>query len=154
MTRLLLIFILPITLASCVSTNVLTYKHRKHFKERNIITSDSIFTLYQDASYNRPNIVDEEFSYYLDLTFLDTTVAKTKRILNLATDTTIVKGHYGISSVWSWGGDSTKVSGQIEIIHWGNDGITIKENVHTKDFRRKQAKRFKGTITFTKQKGW
>lgn len=154
MIRLLQTFILLTILTSCIRTNVLTYKHRQYFKERSIITSDSIFELYQDAYYNVPHIIDEEFAYYLTLKFLDTTVAKTKKILNLMTDTLIVKSNYGVFSVWNWSDEKNKIGGQIEIINWDKDSIIIKENVSVYDIRRKERKKFHGTRTFTRQVGW
>jgi hypothetical protein len=154
MKKLILTNCILIILAPCSQTNLLTYKHKKYYSENSIITSDSVFKLYQNVCYNRPGVIDEEFCHELTLTFLDTTAAKIKKILNLATDTLIVKSHYGIFSVWNWDDENNKVSGQIEIINWSNDGITLSENIITNDQRRKEIKKYKGTRTFNKKEGW
>lgn len=155
MTRLALTYlIISLVLTSCVSSNVLTYQKRKYYTENNIITSDTIFKLYQNACYNKPGVIDEEFCYYLKLTFIDTSAAKTKRILDLETDTSIVRSEYGIFSVWNWSNENNKTKGKIEIIHWDRDSIILKENVIATDYRRKDTKRFKGTRTFTRKEGW
>jgi hypothetical protein len=129
---------------------LLTYRHKKYYNEDSIITSDTTFKLYQNVCYNRPEVIDEEGCYDLTLTFLDTTAAKTKKNLNLATDTLIVKSRYGISSIWNWQEENNKVTGQIEIIAWDRNAVTIKENIFVSDYRRKQTKKYKGRRTFKK----
>ena len=141
-------------LTSCVSSNVLTYKNRQHYKENSIITSDTVFKLYQNVCYNKPGVIDEEFCYDLKLTFLDTAAAKTKKTLDLQIDTNIVKAEYGIFSVWNWSNENNKVAGQIEITQWNSDKVTLKENVIVTDYRRKETKKFKGTRTFIRKEGW
>jgi len=133
---------------------LLTYKHRKYYKENSIITSDTTFKLYQHVCYNRPGVIDEEFCYYITLIFSDTTAAKTKMTLNLETDTLIVKAQYGIFSVWNWSDENNKVSGQIDILKWNKEEIILTENIQVVDNRRKEKRRFKGTRTFIRQKGW
>lgn len=154
MTRLVLTYFILTILTSCSRTNLLTYKHRKYSKENSIITSDTTFKLYQHVCYNRPGVIDEEFCYYITLIFSDTTAAKTKRSLNLETDTLIVKAQYGVFSVWNWSDENNKVSGQIDIVKWNRDEIILKENIQAIDNRRKETKRFKGTRTFIRQEGW
>lgn len=154
MTRFQLTYLtLLLVLTSCVSSNVLTYKNRQHFKENSIITSDTIFKLYQNVCYNKPRVIDEEYCYYLKLTFLDTTAAKTNKTLDLQTDTNIVKAEYGIFSVWNWNNENNKVSGRIEITLWDKDKVTLKENIVATDYRRKESKKFKGIRTFTRKDG-
>ena len=141
-------------LSSCVGSNVLTYKDREHFKENSVITSSTTFKLYQHACYNKPEILDEEFCYYLTLVFLDTAAAKTKKVLDLQTDTNIVRAEYGIFSIWNWSDEHNDVSGQIKITQWDNDQVTLIEDVIAKDHRRNETKKFKGTRTFVRQDGW
>lgn len=142
-------------LASCCSrTNLLTYNYQKYYEENSIITSDSTFKLYQNICYNKPGVIDEEFCYYLTLKFTDTTAAKTKRILDLQTDTLIVKAGYGIFSVWNWSDENNKVSGQIEILKWDKDEVILKEKVQATDYRRKETKKFIGTRFFKHKDGW
>lgn len=151
MPRVILTYCILTILASCSRTNLLTYKHRKFFKEDSLIKSDTTFTLYQTVCYNRPGVIDEEFCYELTLTFLDTAAAKAKKILNLATDTLIVKSRYGAFSVWNWGDEHNKVTGQIEIVAWDKNTVTLKENIHVSDFRRKETKNYKGTRTYKRK---
>jgi len=141
-------------LTSCSRTNLLTYKHKKYYKENSIITSDSTFKLHQNVCYNRPSVIDEEFCYDLTLKFIDTTAAKTKRIIDLQADTLIVKAGYGVFSVWNWSDENNKVSGQIEILKWDKNEVTLKENIKVIDFRRKETKKFVGTRTYKRKDGW
>ena len=132
-------------LASCSRTNLLNYKYRIHYEENSIITSNTTFTLYQNVCYNRPGTIDEEFCYDLTLTFLDTTAAKTKKILNLETDTLIIKSRCGKSSVWFDSGNN-KVTGQIEICVWDKNAVTLKENIYASGIGC-----YKGTRTYKKK---
>lgn len=141
-------------MTSCSQTNLLTYKHKKYYKDNSIITSDPTFKLYQNVCYNNPGVIDEEFCYYLTLKFIDTTSAKTKMIIDLQTDTLIVKAGYGIFSVWNWSDENNKVSGQIEILKWEKNEITLNENVKAVDLRRKETKKFVGTRTYKRKVGW
>jgi hypothetical protein len=154
MTRVILTYFILTILTSCSQTNLLRYRHKKHYKENSIITSDTTFKLYQNVCYNRPGVIDEEFCYELTLTFIDTVAAKTKKILNLATDTSIVKSRYGIFSVWNWEDENNKVTGQIEIIAWDKNSVTLKENIFASDYRRKETKNYKGTRTYKRKDGW
>jgi hypothetical protein len=133
---------------------LLTYQHKKYYKENSIITSDSIFELYQNVCYNRPGVIDEEFCYVLTLKIIDTSAAKTKGILDLQADTLIVKAGYGIFSVWNWSDENNKVSGQIEIIKWDKNEVVLRENIQANDFSRKETKKFIGTRTFKRKDGW
>ena len=153
MTRVILTYCFLTILTSCSQANLLTYKHRKYYKENSIISSDSTFKLNQNACYNRPGVIDEEFCYDLTLKFVDTSAAKTKTILDLQTDTLIVKAGYGIFSVWNWSDENNKVSGQIEILKWDKNEVILKENILAVDLRRKETKKFVGTRTFKRNDG-
>jgi hypothetical protein len=133
---------------------LLSYKHKKYFKENSIITSDPTFKLYQNICYDRPGIIDEEFCYSLTLRFIDTTAARTKRILDLQTDTLIVKAGYEIFSIWNWSEENNNISGQIEILKWDKNEVLLKENIKAVDFRRKETRKFAGTRTFKRKNGW
>ena len=154
MTRLILTYCFLTILTSSCRTNLLTYKHKKYYKENSIITSDSTFKLYQNVCYNKPGVIDEEFCFDLTLKFIDTTAAKTKRILDLQSDTLIVKAGYGIFSVWNWSDENNKVCGRIEILKWDKDEVIVKENIQAVDFRRKETKKFVGTRTYKRRDGW
>jgi hypothetical protein len=149
-----ILFFIVLLESSCSHNNLLTYKHRKYYREKSIITSDSTLKLLQSVSYNVPNIIDEEFSYDLTLQFIDTTAAIEKGILNLSTDTTIVKSNYSVFSAWDWDDYGNKVEGTIEIITWDKNSITLKENIQTFGVRRKEIKKYKGTRIFYRKEGW
>ena len=130
-----------------------------NFTENNVISTDkritkNMFTLYQNIGYDAEAIIDEEYNYTLKLFFPDPTTAKTRKILNLSTDTAIVKSIYEVVSPWGSGGKNNGISGQIEIIEWSKNSVTLKENITVYVSRRKQIVTFVGTRTFTKKKGW
>jgi hypothetical protein len=154
MTGKLLTYLILILLTSSCGKNLLTYKHRMHYREDNIIDSVNNSKLCQSVGYNRPGVVDEEFYYELRITFLDSAAAKTKRVLDLEKDSSIVHVTYGIFSVWSWEAEKNTVKGQIEIKNWDPSGITLKENIVATNFTRKETKKYKGTRTFKRKKGW
>jgi len=135
-------------------TNVLHLKHKRYYSDRSILTSDTTRTILQMVSYNRPNVIDDGFAYELSFKFIDTTAAKTKRLLNLLSDTAIVKTKYDIVSVWNWEEETYSLNGSIEILEWKTDSVTIKQNVIVDDKRRKEVLKFIGKRTFTKHKNW
>ncbi|MCL2131218.1 MAG: lipoprotein, partial [Lentimicrobiaceae bacterium] len=104
MRRILLTLTLLTALSSC--SNVLMYKHKRYYTEQNTIQNDTVFQLCQDVYYNPQKrgwkVIDAWHNRYLCLTFLDTNTAKTKKILNIETDTLIVTTKYGVTSVWDW----------------------------------------------------
>jgi hypothetical protein len=55
------------------------------------------------------------------------------------------------TSAWSFG-SNTNVRGWIEIKHWDNTGIRIKENIITADPGDTEPQIFKGTRTFKRPK--
>ena len=74
-------------MVACNQTNLLNYKYRKYYDEDNLIVNDKPFVLFQSVNYHKPGVYDDEMSYKLYLTILDTYAAKKKKILNLQTDT-------------------------------------------------------------------
>jgi hypothetical protein len=98
--------------------------------------------------------MDEEFFYKLTFKFIDTTAAKQKRLINLVADTTILKCYYSIFSIWNWSDEHYTMKGDIEIVEWKYNSITLKENVFINDIRRKKKLKFKGKRTFIKHEGW
>lgn len=138
-------------MTSCSGTNILNYKYKKRYHENSTIRSDESFTLIQSVCFNEPRVRDEEFCYTLHLIFLDTIAAKTKKNLNLETDTLIVKSSYRIFSVWNWEDENNKVTGQIKIVAWNKNSITLKENICVSDFRRNETTNFKGTRTYRRK---
>jgi hypothetical protein len=154
MARLPVLLLCIVSLLTTGCNNVLKLASKKHYKENSIITSDSVFTLYQNVCYDKRNYVDEEFCYELRLKFIDTTAARIKKKIDLESDSLIVKASYGVFSMWNWGNENNQVSGQIEILKWGNQEIILRENIQVRDIRRKKTKQFRGTRTFKPKKGW
>lgn len=139
-------------ITGCKPTNLLTYKHRAYYSETSIIYRDSTMRLEQSVFYNKPGTIDEEYSCLLTLTFKDTAAARAKKILNLASDTLIVKARFDIVSVWNWGGDGYPATGQVEILTWERDKIRLKENVTVVHKQRNEKYQLKGVRTFNLKK--
>lgn len=154
MARIVLAFFIFTAFASYSQTNLLTYKHKRYYTENNVIATDTVFKLRQSVYYNRPDVIDEEYCYSLYFTFIDTAAAKQKKIISLAIDTLIVNSSYSEFSVWNWARENTKVTGQIKIIRWSENEVTLKENITVYDCKRKTPKEYKGTRTFTRKNGW
>ncbi len=156
----LLIIIFSLTFIICHGQiNVLTLKDSTNYNENNIILRDkkitkNKFTLSQEINYNEPGSVDEEFSYTLTLVFPEPEAANTKKTIDLSSDTTLVQSSYGVFSVWRWNNEKCKISGQIEIVDWNKNSITIKENISIYVAYRNETITFIGTRTFKKKKGW
>lgn len=144
----IILFTLLLILTSCNSSNVLNYKNKRHFTESNNITVDSTFNFFQNTFYNKPGILDEEHCHILKLTLLDTTAAKTKKILSLQSDTNIIKAEYDVFSIWNWTKENNDIYGQIEIVSWNNNGIILKEDISIIDHRRNENLNYKGTREF------
>jgi len=149
------IFCLFISLIiGCKTTHLHRLKNHPNFSERSVITSDSVKTLVQDVLYNRPGVIDEEYSYMLRYKLIDTTAAKEKRILDLSKDTSIVKTQYFLASVWNWSEPNNLVSGTIEVVHWETNKIILKQNVYVEDYVEKEQVKFIGIRTFETREGW
>jgi hypothetical protein len=127
-------------------------RHKRHYSENNLFFGDTAVTLFQSISYNKPAVIDEEFSYILQFKIIDTTAAKRKRLLNLVADTAIVTTKYDVISVWNWEDEKYSLTGSIEIIDWGDKRIRIKQDILVNDARRKKTLSFNGQRTFTKKK--
>lgn len=137
------------TLSSC---NVLMYKYKPFFTESNLILTDTIFTLYQGAFYDRPHMQDEERTYQITFQFRDSAAAQRLQLLDLSTDSSVAKAKYGIHSIWNWTGENNKITGSIKILHWDKDKVVLKEHIQIDDIRRSEKKRFYGTRTFRRAK--
>lgn len=153
-TRIILSICILTIFTSCGRFNLLTYKNKKYYTENSIITKHATFELYQHVCYNRPNMIDDEFCYYLKLNFVDTSAAKAKKIINIQTDTSIIHVKYGIVSIWNWEDENNQLSGKIEILKWDKDEVILQENIKVVDFRRKETKKFVGKRTYLRKNGW
>lgn len=148
--------ILTVILLSCSSTNVLSYRHKKYFEEGSEFylhrygpSADSVFTLSQWVRYDNPKSIDEEYVEGLTLKILDTVAAKRKVILNLSTDTTIVKSYYGLNHFMSYLNPKVyQPSGEIIVLSWTPEKITVKENVIVQHNDLGRPVKFKGKRTF------
>jgi len=148
--RLLFLFTLLILFTSCSNLLLLRYNFKKyHAKQCNYIRNDTIFRLEQIVFYNKPNVIDSWFARGLFFTFLNTNAAKTKKILDLETDTLIVKTEYSGWSVWDWSeNESNKIKGTIELLQWDADKIILREKIFVTDYKRKQKKKYIGEKAF------
>lgn len=146
------VFCLLLILTGCGKINILKLKYRLYYTEKSEITNDTVFTLYQRVIYDKPNVIDEEFSYNLTLTFIDTAAAKAKKTLNLITDSSIVKAGYDIFSIWNLEDERNRLTGGIKILNWNSNAITLKENITVYDRRRNEIRRYSGTRTFKRGK--
>ena len=147
MKKLVLIFTILALFCSCCQ-NILTCKNRKYYSEDNTIKIDdeNVLRLCQRVNYN-PRIIDGESSRRLYLTFLDIDAAKTKKSLNLKTDTLIVQAKYDFWSIWIWNYEDNKPKGTIKIVQWDEYKIVLKENIAVRDISEKM-KKYNGKITF------
>lgn len=137
-------------LTSCINTNISTSRPGRYFKQENSIRSDSTFKLIQKVCFNIPRLIDEEYCYVLTLKFLDISKAKSKKTLDLQTDTLIVKASYNKFSIWDWSGEITNVSGQIEILKWKKNKVVLKQNITAIDTNGNKTQKFVGKILFRK----
>jgi len=147
MKKVIVIFtVLAIVCTSC--QNVLTYKNRKYYSEHNTIENNNNFKLCQSIDY-RPGIIDGGHAYLFCLTFLNIDSAKVKKVLNLKTDTLIVKSDYSVWSAWDWNEDANyKTKGTIEILQWDEEKIILRENIVIIDYKRKNRKKYVGKRIF------
>jgi hypothetical protein len=100
---ILLLIFLSLLLLSCSRKNVLSWSQKPYYRaesvrEDSLLSEDSQAGLSQSVCYNAPGVVDEEFCYDLELHFIDTASAKTKKDLDLEKDTAIVRSSFGIFS--------------------------------------------------------
>lgn len=146
-----LITLISILSFSCSTSNVLLYKKQKYYTENNIISSKEMGKIHQRVCYNNPQIKDEEHCHELSFTIKNIESALQKKIINIETDTDIVKCEYSVFSTWNWDNENNKVSGTFEILKWTKDEIELNENIIINDYRRKTVKTFKGKRTFIKK---
>lgn len=152
MPRITLLFAVFIVLNACGSSNLLLYKYRRFYDEQQYFERDSSsINLYQSVCHV-PRAIDAGSCYELAFFVLDSAAALSKRVLNPATDTAIIKYSYGIFSVWDWDAEGSVVTGEIRILHWGSKKIRIKENLVVVDNSRHDTKQFKGRRTFRLKK--
>ncbi len=143
-----LLFLLLAT-AGFAQTNVLSLYKQQHYNEIDEVEKNSTFTLRQEVNYNDRRVIDEEHTYLLRL-FFNSNNAPTPTVLNVATDTAIVKLYYNHYSVWDFNDDIYKFTGTIEILKWTKKAITLKEDITVTDAQTGEAVCYKGELTFYK----
>lgn len=152
MTKTLQIIIILSACISCNSSNILKYKNQRFFEEKSVISLKEKNVLYQQVCYDKPKVIDEAYCHTLKITFIDLEEAKRKRFIDIKADSAIVKLDYSISSVWNWSDEKNEITGNIEILKWGNKEVKLKEHIHINDIRRKEKVHFKGRREFTIRK--
>lgn len=151
MPKITLLFAVFIVLNACSQSNLLLYKYRRFYDEQNYFKRGSSINLYQSVCHV-PRAIDAGSCYDLAFFVLDSAAALSKRVLNPATDTAIIRYSYGIFSVWDWDAEGSVVTGALSILHWGPKKIRIKENLVVVDNSRHDTKRLKGRRTFRLEK--
>jgi hypothetical protein len=153
MKKILPLFAFFVVFVSCDSLYIFLNNQKIRCTKHNTIQNDTIFRLEQTIYCNIPNTIDAWSYRMLYLTFLDTNAAKMKKILNLKTDTLIVKTEYRGWSVWDWDEDADyKVKGKIEILQWDTNKIVLKENIFITDYKRREKKKYIGKRNFFYEK--
>jgi hypothetical protein len=147
------VLFVTLVLAAC-GYNVLHLKYRRHYTERSILTRDTVRTAYQQACYDRRNVIDEGHCYYLRLRFPDTAAIHGGMRLDLERDTALVRADYGLFSIWNWSEERNTVRGTITVLEWSPGHIRLNERVRVEDERRDETRRFNGTRTFKPAEGW
>ena len=137
-------------LASCSTTNILHLKYKKNYREVNAISLDTTTIISQSVAFNIPRVIDEEFWYLLTFEIKDTVAVKRIRLVNLATDTTIIKTKYDFISPWNWENENYTLSGTIQIIKWTDGEVRLRQKIKIYDLRRNETIRFFGKRTFKK----
>ncbi|MBL7825365.1 MAG: hypothetical protein JNJ57_01965 [Saprospiraceae bacterium] len=135
-------------LTSCSNTNLLTYHHRRFYKEACEIKKGQPFTLNHHVYYDPPLVIDAYFSHELSIVVLDTAAAKMKKRLDVEKDTNLIQVSYGVYSVWNWDGENNRITGQIRIKKWSNNQVRLKENLTVFDHRRDRVRKFRGVRGF------
>jgi hypothetical protein len=155
MKQSLQIFTLIFLLASCSTTNLLTYKYKRHYSESSWISRDTVKNLVQEICHSKPRVIDAGYCHSLSITFKDTSEAITRKILHLEKDTAIINCKYGILSVWFWDyGESgkSKISGEIEILRWSKHKIKLREDIRILDERLEKTYKLKGKRVFRQRR--
>ncbi|MGZ5242335.1 MAG: hypothetical protein ACXWW0_00560 [Bacteroidia bacterium] len=71
--------------------NIMKLRLKPFYKEYNIIKVDTAFRLLQIVTFDKPHVIDESYSYILEIKFLDTSIAREKKMLDISQDTNIIK---------------------------------------------------------------
>jgi len=129
--------------------NLFSCKDSINYSEGTIKIRDTLFTeiiyQYSDTSYAHVHL--------LDIAILNPVIAKKKRVLNLTSDTLIVKAKYRFDicpAIDDRDISNGKVFGRIEIIDLGRKKATVKFDLYTFDVTGLEKRKFIGTRTFRK----
>lgn len=152
--RFFFFILIGILLSSCYQPNLLAYRWRQiGYSEGKLMIEDAdSITLEHTVYYKNPIIFNKrDFKHQITLVITDTTAAQAKKILDLEKDTAIVKGYYQYSTEWSnYLNDTTTylMGGQVEIIFWNKNRITIMERLNVVNTRNHVTRFFQGKRTF------
>jgi hypothetical protein len=119
----LLIIILPLFVTQILfgqnsidTTSVLSLQQKTNYKEASKFWRDNDIVLWQEVTFNDPNIIDDEYSQILSISILDSAIVAGQRLFNLVNDSAIVKCTYDRLSPWNWSKKIIKTVGQLKII--------------------------------------
>ena len=145
MKYLITSFCLLLSLLGC--NNLLLKKNRKNFYEQNSLQKDSLLNLRQEVCYSRQGWT-EGYCHILSFAILDTLAAKKKKILDLETDTLVIKSDYEYDVHLTWNSEGLEIKGQVEILEWKKQRIKLKEDVRVSLRYGSYSYRFRGSRWF------
>ena len=106
------------------------------------------FILEQHKTYGIRNATDSHITYVLKIMIKDSLKAFESRVLNIKRDTSLIEIKFDIRSVWNEGQNSISTSGEIELLNWETEGVTIRQNITIKELDNKKIYRYKGVKRF------
>ena len=129
--------------------DVLELKNKRHFKERDLFTSDSTLYIKCEVCFDHPRWDDEEYCRRLSFEIVDLVKFNQINFLDLEKDTSIIQSEYHKISVWS-SDEKSKISGNIKILSRTDEKIKLDLDIIV---TAKQEYVYKGVRTFRKSKG-
>ncbi|HWJ27451.1 MAG TPA: hypothetical protein VNS32_12980 [Flavisolibacter sp.] len=111
------------------TTRLLELNQAKNYKEGNYFWRDSFITVLQELAYNDPKIIDEEFSQYLTIRFLQKPYLENNKSFDVVKDSNLIKCSYDQISVWRWSEKKTLISGQVKVISTKRRTIELEFNL-------------------------
>ncbi len=137
-------------LESCITNNLLMYKHKRHVHEFNRIQENNSFVLRHNIKKQEPRATNFDYWHIFEIEVLDSAKFKNKAYVDLSVDTLIVRPRYYRFIPLSLKKENNIIVGKIYIENWNNDEINLKENITINDILRNKKLRLKGTRTFTR----
>jgi hypothetical protein len=153
-SRVIILFICVCICGTCFcqKINVLSLKNTQHFTEINKFWTDSTITLYQEVSYDVPLMKDEEYCYYLILTFKNVSNLIKKSYFDLTKDSAFVNVECKRNSVWDWSSLKKINTGNIKILSQSKKYIEVELSLSMINDNDKYEFSYTGIRRFSKGK--